>query len=88
MEVVRHGGADTLDRQVSRVSEDDRHRDEADDEREGRGHGAPRCRDGLLLSFHQWNDITAAEQPGIVCYLRSLAPASQTGRQNFGGAAP
>lgn len=52
--------------------------------------GSPACATQAYAewhSYHQWNDITAAEQPGIVCYLRSLAPASQTGRQNFGGAA-
>jgi hypothetical protein len=37
-------------------------------------------------SFHQWSDITADEQPGIVCYLRSLTPSAQNGSAaNFGG---
>ena len=36
-------------------------------------------------SFHQWADITVDEQPGIVCYLRSLAPKPQDGTSNFGG---
>jgi len=35
--------------------------------------------------LHQWTDITADEQQGIVVYLRSLAPTSQNGSSNFGG---
>jgi hypothetical protein len=35
-------------------------------------------------SFHQW-DLTAAEQAGIVIYLRSLVPTAQGGTANFGG---
>ncbi len=35
--------------------------------------------------FHQWTDIQADQQPGMVSYLRSLTPASQTGTSNFGG---
>ncbi len=35
--------------------------------------------------FHKWVDITTDEMPGVICYLRSLAPQSQTGTSNFGG---
>jgi hypothetical protein len=38
--------------------------------------------------FHQWTDITSDEQLGIVVYLRSLAPAAQSGSANFGGHFP
>ena len=34
--------------------------------------------------FHQWN-LTSTEQTGIITYLRSLAPAAQSGTANFGG---
>jgi hypothetical protein len=37
-------------------------------------------------SFHQWSDITADELPGVICYLRAIAPESQNGSSNFGGA--
>jgi hypothetical protein len=37
-------------------------------------------------SFHRWQDITMDELPGIICYLRSLAPEAQTGQSNLGGA--
>jgi hypothetical protein len=36
-------------------------------------------------AFHQWSDITPDELPGVICYLRSLAPAPQDGTSNFGG---
>jgi hypothetical protein len=36
-------------------------------------------------SFHQWTDITQDELPGIICYLRALAPQPQDGTSNFGG---
>jgi hypothetical protein len=36
-------------------------------------------------SFHRWTDITTDELPGVICYLRSLAPAPQNGTSNFGG---
>jgi len=36
-------------------------------------------------SFHQWTDITQDELPGVICYLRALAPAAQDGTSNFGG---
>jgi hypothetical protein len=36
-------------------------------------------------SFHQWTDITSDELPGIICYLRALAPLPQNGTSNFGG---
>jgi hypothetical protein len=36
-------------------------------------------------TFHQWSDITMAEQIPMVTYLRSLTPTSQTGSANFGG---
>jgi hypothetical protein len=36
-------------------------------------------------SFHQWTDITADELPGVICYLRALAPAPQNGTSDFGG---
>lgn len=36
-------------------------------------------------AFHQWADITAAQYPGMVAYLRSLQPETQTGASNFGG---
>jgi hypothetical protein len=35
--------------------------------------------------FHRWSDITPDELPGVICYLRSLTPQSQTGMSNFGG---
>jgi hypothetical protein len=35
-------------------------------------------------NFHQWTDITADQQKGIVAYLRSLTPAPQAGAPNFG----
>jgi hypothetical protein len=35
--------------------------------------------------FHRWSDITPEELPGVICYLRSLTPESQTGMSNFGG---
>jgi hypothetical protein len=35
--------------------------------------------------FHRWADITADELPGVICYLRSLAPLPQNGASNFGG---
>lgn len=35
-------------------------------------------------NFHQWTDITADQQRGIVAYLRSLTPARQAGAPNFG----
>jgi hypothetical protein len=35
--------------------------------------------------FHRWVDIQPDQMPGIICYLRSLAPESQTGTSNFGG---
>ena len=36
-------------------------------------------------AFHKWTDITTDELPGVICYLRSLAPAPQNGTSNFGG---
>jgi hypothetical protein len=37
-------------------------------------------------SFHQWTDIDPTMQlPGVICYLRSLAPQAQNGTSNFGG---
>jgi hypothetical protein len=36
-------------------------------------------------AFHQWSDITPDELPGVICYLRALAPAPQNGTSNFGG---
>jgi len=39
----------------------------------------------LWHSFHQWTDITSDELPGVICYLRSLTPAAQSGTANFGG---
>jgi hypothetical protein len=36
-------------------------------------------------NFHQWVDITSDQLPGVICYLRSLAPAPQNGSSNFGG---
>ena len=39
-------------------------------------------------SFHQWSDITADQYPGMIAYLRSLQPETQTGTSsiaNFGG---
>ena len=36
-------------------------------------------------SLHQWTDITTDEMPGIICYLRSLAPQDQSGTSSFGG---
>ena len=35
--------------------------------------------------FHQWSDIGTDELPGIICYLRALAPQAQNGTSNFGG---
>lgn len=36
--------------------------------------------------FHKWSDIDPqAQLPGIICYLRSLAPEPQSGTSNFGG---
>jgi len=36
--------------------------------------------------FHRWADIDPQTQlPGIICYLRSLAPQPQDGTSNFGG---
>ena len=35
-------------------------------------------------SIHKWSDITPAQQPGIVCYLRSLQPQPQNGVPGFG----
>ncbi|HEY1693873.1 MAG TPA: hypothetical protein VGG39_17015 [Polyangiaceae bacterium] len=35
--------------------------------------------------LHQWTDIQTDEIGGVVCYLRSLAPADQDGSSNFGG---
>jgi hypothetical protein len=35
--------------------------------------------------FHKWTDITADQIPGVICYLRSLAPEPQNGTSNFGG---
>jgi hypothetical protein len=34
--------------------------------------------------FHQWSDITADHQKGIITYLRSLTPEPQKGSVNFG----
>jgi hypothetical protein len=39
-------------------------------------------------AFHQWTDVTSDQMPGLICYLRSLAPASQNGSSNFGGGGP
>jgi hypothetical protein len=36
-------------------------------------------------SIHRWADITSDELPGVICYLRALAPEAQTGTSNFGG---
>lgn len=36
--------------------------------------------------FHKWRDLTPAQQTGIVVYLRSLTPAPQDGKTDFGGA--
>lgn len=36
-------------------------------------------------NFHRWTDITDDQYKGIVIYLRSLQPTSQTGKSNFGG---
>jgi hypothetical protein len=38
--------------------------------------------------FHKWRDITPDQQKGIVTYLRSLTPAPQTGKFDFGGIMP
>lgn len=35
-------------------------------------------------SFHQWGDIGADQERGIIVYLRSLTPAPQHGAANFG----
>ncbi len=35
--------------------------------------------------FHRWTDITDDEIPGVIVYLRALAPEAQTGNSNFGG---
>ena len=50
--------------------------------------GAYCTQQALMLwnSFHRWTDISADELPGVICYLRSLAPQAQTGQSNFGGA--
>ena len=40
---------------------------------------------GIWHYFHRWSDITPAELPGVICYLRSLTPQAQTGMSNFGG---
>jgi hypothetical protein len=50
--------------------------------------GGPTCTAqalGIWHYFHRWSDITPAELPGVICYLRSLTPQSQTGMSNFGG---
>ena len=50
--------------------------------------GGPTCTAAAYArwqTFHQWIDITADQIPGIVCYLRALAPESQNGTSNFGG---
>jgi hypothetical protein len=39
-------------------------------------------------SFHQWTDITADQQKGIIVYLRSIPPASESGSVNLGGFGP
>jgi hypothetical protein len=52
--------------------------------------GGPTCTAqamALWHSFHRWDDITSDELPGVICYLRSLTPESQTGSSNFGGGA-
>jgi hypothetical protein len=36
--------------------------------------------------FHKWRDMSPTEQKGIVVYLRSLTPAPQSGKLDFGGA--
>ncbi|HSY25421.1 MAG TPA: hypothetical protein VK841_25025 [Polyangiaceae bacterium] len=51
--------------------------------------GGPTCTSQALAvwhGFHRWTDITSDELPGVICYLRSLAPQAQTGQSNFGGA--
>jgi hypothetical protein len=35
--------------------------------------------------FHKWADLSDAEKRGIIVYLRSLTPAPQTGKLDFGG---
>jgi hypothetical protein len=35
--------------------------------------------------FHKWADLTDTERKGIVVYLRSLTPAPQSGKFDFGG---
>lgn len=36
-------------------------------------------------AFHKWSDITPAQLPGMICYLRSLTPEGQSGGgSNFG----
>jgi hypothetical protein len=35
--------------------------------------------------IHKWDDITDDQKFGMVVYLRSLTPTSQTGTANFGG---
>lgn len=50
--------------------------------------GGPTCAtqaQTIWRSFHRWSDITDDMLPGVICYLRSLAPQSQTGASNFGG---
>jgi hypothetical protein len=50
--------------------------------------GGPTCTAmarGIWHYFHRWSDITPDELPGVICYLRSLTPQSQTGMSNFGG---
>lgn len=40
----------------------------------------------IWQSFHKWTDIDPQTQlPGVICYLRALAPQAQTGTSNFGG---
>jgi hypothetical protein len=34
-------------------------------------------------SFHRWTDITSDQYVGVISYLRSLQPESQTGTSNF-----
>ncbi len=50
--------------------------------------GGPTCTaqaKGIWHYFHRWSDITPEELPGVIRYLRSLTPQSQTGMSNFGG---
>jgi hypothetical protein len=51
--------------------------------------GGPACTAAALATwhgFHRWVDITADELPGVICYLRAIAPETQNGSSNFGGA--